>query len=253
MTAPTGSPVGDGAAANAHAPITIAQMREVLSVALICDALDAAGYPHQTPRLAIRPVTVLDTLLIGRCKTTLWAEIAHLDPEPYKLELAAVDSCRPDSVLVCAAAGSNRSGIWGELLSTAVLNAGCVGAIVDGSVRDVTKMRPCISLCLRGTSPYDSRNRQRVIDYDVPIELDGIIIHPNELIAADEDGIVIVPKKVEDQVVRAAWEKATAENRVHRNAIRGGMTATEGFARSWCLDELYRGFDGELSRAALRK
>ena len=80
---------------------------------------------------------------------------------------------------------------------------------------------PCISLCLRGTSPYDSRNRQRVIDYDVPIELDGIIIHPNDLIAADDDGIVIVPKSVEDQVVRAAWEKATVENHVRTASSRG--------------------------------
>jgi regulator of RNase E activity RraA len=212
-------------------PITIAQMREVLSVALICDALDAAGYPHQAPRLAIRPVTMPGTLLIGRSKTTLWAEMAHVDPEPYKLELAAVDSCQSDSVLVCAASGSNRSGIWGELLSTAALNAGCVGAIVDGSVRDVNKMRAMqFPVFARGMSPYDSRDRQRVIDFDVSIELDGTIIQPGDLIAADDDGIVIVPGKVEDQVVRAAWEKATAENQV-RDAIRGGMTATEAFEK----------------------
>jgi 4-hydroxy-4-methyl-2-oxoglutarate aldolase len=231
MTTPPSSRLGDDASASAHALITITQMREVLSVALICDALDAAGCPHQAPRLVIRPITMPGMLLIGRCKTTLWAEIAHMDPEPYKLELAAVDSCQPDSVLVCAAAGSNRSGIWGELLSAAAINAGCVGAIVDGSVRDVTKMRAMhFSVFAHGMIPYDSRNRQRVIDYDVPIELDDITIHPNDLIAADDDGIVIVPKSLENEVMRLAWEKATAENHV-RNAIRGGMTASEAFQK----------------------
>jgi regulator of RNase E activity RraA len=215
----------------ARAPITIAQMRDVLSVALICDALDSAGYPRQAPRLPIRPLTMPGTLLVGRCKTTLWADMAHVDPEPYKLELAAVDSCQPDSVFVCAAAGSHRSGIWGELLSTAAFNAGCVGAIIDGSVRDVTKMRVLhIPVFARDTSPYDSRNRQRVVDCDVPIELDGVAIHPGELIAADDDGIVIVPQCVEDDVVRVAWEKATAENQV-RTAIRSGMSATDAFEK----------------------
>ena len=67
-------------------------------------------------------------------------------------------------------------------------------------------------------------------DSCAPIELDGIVIHPNDLIAADDDGIVIVPKKVEEQVVQAAWAKATAESRV-RTAIRDCMTATEAFQK----------------------
>lgn len=209
--------------------ITLAMIREVLSVPLLCDSLDAAGYPHQSPRLPIGPITLPHHFLVGRAKTTLWADMAHVDPEPYKLELAAVDSCNPDSVLVCAAAGSNRSGIWGELLSTAARNAGCVGAIVDGSVRDIAKMRTMgFPVYARGPNPYDSRDRQRVIDYDVRIELDGIPILPGDLIAADEDGIVIVPQQVEREVVAAAWKKAHAENEV-RDSIKAGMSATTAF------------------------
>lgn len=209
--------------------ITLAMIREVLSVPLLCDSLDAAGYPHQSPRLPIGPITLPHHFLAGRAKTTLWADMAHVDPEPYKLELAAVDSCGPDSVLVCAAAGSNRSGIWGELLSTAARNVGCAGAIVDGAVRDIAKMRSMsFPVFARGPNPYDSRDRQRVIDYDIRIELDGIPIHPGDLIAADEDGIVVVPQQVERQVVAAAWKKAHAENEV-RDAIKAGMSATIAF------------------------
>lgn len=210
--------------------ITFAMMRELLSVPLLCDALDAAGYKRQSPRLPIIPITIPGSTLIGRCKTTLWADMAHIDPEPYKLELAAVDSCRPDDVLVAAASGSNRSGIWGELLSTAARNTGCLGVIVDGCVRDVEKMRAMqFPVFARGTNPYDSRDRQRVIDFDVSIELDGVAVHPGDLIAADSDGIVVVPKQVETEVVAAAWKKAHAENQV-RDAIRGGMSAAKAFA-----------------------
>ncbi len=215
--------------AAADTTITLEMMRANLSVPLLCDALDAAGFTHQSPRVPLLPVTLQDIILIGRCRTTLWADMAHVDPEPYKLELAAVDACRPDDVLVCAAAGSMRSGIWGELLSTAARNAGCVGVVVDGAVRDVAQMRSMkFPVFARGRCPYDSRDRQRVIDFNVKIEIDGVIICPGDLIAADQDGIVVVPQAVETSVVRAAWNKVHAENQV-RDAIRGGMSATVAF------------------------
>jgi 4-hydroxy-4-methyl-2-oxoglutarate aldolase len=209
--------------------ITLEMMRERLTVPLLCDALDSAGYRHQSPRLPISPITLPDVTLIGRCKTSLWADMAHVDPEPYKLELAAVDSCRPDDVLVCAASGSMRSGIWGELLSTAAGNSGCIGVVVDGAVRDVAQMRRMkFPVFARGVCPYDSRDRQRVIDFDITIEIDGVTIQPGDLIAADQDGIVIVPQQVEADVVFSAWQKVHAENQV-RDAIRAGMSATKAF------------------------
>jgi len=209
--------------------ISIEMMRQVLSVPLLCDALDAAGYTRQSPRLPIVPVTLRGTTLIGRCRTTLWADMAHVDPRPYELELQAVDSCQPDDVLICAAAGSDRSGIWGELLTTASRNRGCVGVIVDGHVRDIGRMRQMnFPVFARGANPYDSRDRQRVIDLGVRVELDGVAFCPGDLVAADEDGVVVVPQAVETAVVRAAWIKAHAENRV-RDAIRGGMSAVQAF------------------------
>ena len=67
-----------------------------------------------------------------------------------------------------------------------------------------------------------------MIDFDVPVEIDGVSIHPGDLIAADQDGLVIVPQAVELSVVRAAWNKVQAENQV-RDAIRNGMSATAAF------------------------
>ena len=90
---------------------TLAQMREHLYSAVVCDALDALGLTHQSPRVPIKPLTV-PGVLIGRCKTTLWADMAHEDPQPYELELRAVDTCRPDDVLIAAAGGTFRSAFW---------------------------------------------------------------------------------------------------------------------------------------------
>jgi 4-hydroxy-4-methyl-2-oxoglutarate aldolase len=210
--------------------ISLADMRSQFTSAVVCDALDAEGYPNQSPRVPLKPLTV-SGVLIGRCRTSLWADMAHPDPTPYELELQAVDSCQMDDVLICAAGGSMRSGIWGELLSTAARNRGCLGVVVDGAVRDLVRMRQMkFPAFARGTVVYDSKDRQRVIDLDVPVLIDGVTFSPGDLVIADEDGVVVVPRKVEAAVVRRAWEKVHAENEV-REAIAGGLLATAAFRK----------------------
>ncbi len=210
--------------------ITVAMLREKAYAAVFSDALDAIGFRRQSPRADLRPLTGVRKI-VGRCRTTLWADMAHEDKRPYELELAAVDGCRPDDVLVCAAAGSMRSGIWGELLSTAARNAGCIGAIVDGCVRDVERMTQMkFAVFARGTSVYDSLHRQRVIDLDTPVEIDGVRFEPGALVIADADGVVVVPLEVEEEAVHRAWEKIHAEDHT-RHAIRNGMKAAEVFAK----------------------
>lgn len=210
--------------------ITLAMIRRSLFSAVISDALDALGYPNQSPRIALKPMTGV-LRMAGRCRTTLWADMFHSDPRPYEVELAAVDSCRPDDVLISAAGGSMRSGIWGELLSTAARSRGCVGAIVDGAIRDVDRMtRMNFPVWARDTCIYDSLNRQRAIDMDVPVEIAGVRVSSGDLVVADVDGIVFVPQEVEQQALQNAWTKVHAENIV-RESIRKGMKARDAYAK----------------------
>jgi len=209
-------------------------LRQQLYSAVVCDALDQVGLRNQSPRIALPLHTGSDgeggLPLVGRCRTTLWADMAHEDPEPYKLELLAVDRCQPDDVLIAAAGGSMRSGIWGELLTTAAVARGAVGAIIDGAIRDVTKIKAMdFPVYARGRCIYDSLNRQRVIDLDVPVEIDGVVFAPGDLVVADADGVVVVPQTVEAEVLKLALAKVQGENRV-RDAIRKGMSATEAYA-----------------------
>ncbi len=210
--------------------ITLSMMRQTLYSAVVADALDSLGCVHQSPRVQLPPLTEV-SMLVGRCKTTLWADMAHSDPNPYELELIAVDGCRPDDVLIAAAGGSMRSGIWGELLSTAARNSGCVGAIVDGAVRDVSKMTAMgFPVFARGACLYDSLNRQRVIDIDISVEIDGVRFHPGDLVFADQDGVVVVPQAVEHEAIHRAWKKVHAEN-VTRDAIRAGSKALAAYQK----------------------
>lgn len=212
------------------AEITFSLMREHLYTAVVSDALDALGFRHQSPGIQLQQLTG-EGLLVGRCKTTLWEDMTEEDLSPYELELRAVDECRPDDVIIAAAGGSMKSGIWGELLTTAARNAGCVGAIVDGAARDVKQLSASLfPVFALGTCARDSLHRQRVSRVDVAVSIGGVTFHPGDLVFADQDGVVVVPREVEAQAVRRAWEKVHAEN-VTRDAIRAGMKATDAYQR----------------------
>jgi len=205
-------------------------IQEKLFSAVISDALDSVGYHKQSPNVAFKAYTGTDKL-VGRCKTTLWADMYQDDPNPYELELKAVDNCQPGDILIAAANGSIRSGIWGELLSTAAQNSGCHGVIVHGAVRDVAQMCEMkFPVFATATSIYDSLNRQRVIDIDIPVEIGGVIFTPGALIFCDKDGIVVIPQEVEREVIERAINKMGAEN-ITRSEIKNGMKATDAYKK----------------------
>jgi regulator of RNase E activity RraA len=200
------------------------------SVAAVADALDMVGCRNQCPRVPL-PARTGVKRLIGRCRTTRWEDLDGPDPRPYELELQAVDSCKPGDVIIAAAKGSYASGIWGELLSNAARNAGCVGVVVDGGVRDVAKMSemgfPCFA---RHLCPYDSQHRQRVVEYGCSVQIGETTFSNGDLILADGDGIVVVPQNVEKQVIDLAIQKMRDESHA-RSAILDGMRAAEAYDR----------------------
>ena len=102
---------------------------------------------------------------------------------------------------------------------------------MDGAVRDVAKITALqFPVYARGTSVYDSKHRQRVIDIDVPVELAGVVFTPGDLVIADTDGVVVVPQALECEALRLAWQKVNDENKT-REAIRNGMKAAEAYGK----------------------
>ena len=199
-----------------------------LTVALTLDVLDAHGLRRQAITGDIVPRTGAQ-LTVGRAKTLLWMDFAHEDTSTYALELAAVDSIRDGEIIICATGGSRRAGIWGELLTTAAQRLGARGIVTDGAVRDVAQMDAVgFPVFSRHLSPYDSFNRQKVVAYDVPVEIDGVRIEPGDLVVADRDGVAVVPSAVEAEIIAAAIEKSTREDSF-RAGVRDGMSLTAAY------------------------
>ena len=70
----------------------------------------------------------------------------------------------------------------------------------------------------------------QIVDIDVSVEIDGVCFAPGDLVIADQDGIVVIPRSVEDETLRLALAKVQGENTV-RDAIRHGMKATAAFQK----------------------
>lgn len=201
-----------------------------LGVALVLDVMDGKGLKQQALKPGIIPRTSQGVTL-GRAKTFLWMDFAHDDPDTYELELKGVDSVQEDDFIVCATGDSYRSGIWGELLTTAAVRRHAVGIVTDGGVRDVAQIEAMrFPVYSRYLSPYDSFNRQKVVAYDVVVEIDGVSIRPGDIVVADRDGVAIVPARIADEVLKDVMAKAGREDQF-RDAVKNGSGLFEAYQK----------------------
>lgn len=115
------------------------------------------------------------------------------------------------SVLVISQQDNAEYGGWGEITSTAARARGLLGLVTDGAVRDIQSCQLlgfpifCQGVSIKGTTK----------DYpgalNVQVTLAGVTIRPGDYIVADDDGVVVVPKEVAEDVVRKSIEKELKE------------------------------------------
>lgn len=198
-------------------------MRNHLYVAAVCDILDGLGYPQQAMHARLRPLDPNHCLMVGRARTLRWMETDYVvEADPYGLEIDAMDSLRRGDVVVHSTDYAGTNAPWGELMSTVAQYRGAAGCICDSQIRDCQKiMQMKFPVFYRGIRPVDSKGRGRVMAYDVPVKCGEVLVHPDELIFADFDGVVVIPKAVESEVLRLAEEKVHKENDSRRELLKG--------------------------------
>jgi regulator of RNase E activity RraA len=213
-------------------------VRRELFSAVIGDVMDKLGLRHQFLPPSIQPLA-LDMVAIGRAMPVLEADFhdditptSHnpLSAKPFGLMLEALDDLKPHEIYLCTG-GSPRYACWGELMSTRALQCGASGAVIHGYSRDTRGILalgfPTFSL---GRYAQDQGPRGKVVDYRVPVEIEGVRIEPGDFIFADLDGVCVVPRKAEQDVFAAAFEKVRKEQTV-RKALENGMTTVDAFAK----------------------
>jgi 4-hydroxy-4-methyl-2-oxoglutarate aldolase len=191
---------------------------------VVGDVLDALGYYHQFLPQPVQPA-LTEMKVVGRAMPVVMIDVYGPQKKPFGLLTEALDQLEPGEVYLCSG-GDMRCAYWGELLTATARTRGAAGAVVNGFHRDTPKMLeqnwPVFS---RGRFAQDSAVRTQVTAFRCPIEVGGVWIEPGDLVFGDLDGVVVIPKKVQDEVIEKSLIKARQEN-VVRKAIEAGMSST---------------------------
>ncbi len=213
---------------------TYAFIKDNLYVAAVCDMLDSLGYRNQAMHHRLRPLLpdVRNCGFVGRARTVRWMETDYVvEGDPYGLEIDLMDSLVPGDVVVHSTDFSGTNAPWGELMTTIAKRNGAVGCVCDSQVRDTVRiMEMNFPVYYTGIRPLDSQGRARVMAYDLPVRCGDVLVHPQELVFADHDGIVVIPKAVEQEVLQLALDRVGKESQA-RSDLQSGKTLREVYAK----------------------
>ncbi len=196
---------------------------------VVGDVLDNLGRWHQFLPPEIRPLNPSMTI-VGRAMPVQIADAWGFQKRPFGRLTEALDQIGPSEIYLVTG-GSLNCAAWGEILTATARMRGGAGAIIDGYHRDTPRILeqnwPVFS---RGSYAQDAGVRSSVVDFRCPIEVCGVSIKPGDLVFGDLDGIVVIPKDLEEEVVARSLEKARAEKLV-RKEIESGSSSTDVFAK----------------------
>lgn len=112
----------------------------------------------------------------------------------------AIEAVQPGDIVVLDGRGSTVGAIFGDLLTQRIKVKGAAGLVSDMAVRDSSHLHEMdLPIFSGGTASPGSK--MLCPDYNIPIGCAGVLVCPGDLIAADDDGVVVIPQSVADQVV----------------------------------------------------
>lgn len=133
-------------------------------------------------------------------------------------------NARPGDVLVVDGGGSREFGPFGDILASACRQKGIAGLVIDSTVRDLAGIRELgfPVFCL-GTNP-SATVKTEPGKIDVAIDCSGVPVSPGDLIVGDEDGVVVIPKQIIQEVLASAAAIAEREKEILSEIAKGKTT-----------------------------
>lgn len=184
-------------------------------VASVADAIEQlygrqAYMPHDMR-------AVFKTKFAGPAVTVLLKKEEHQEgAAATKGMIDAIDASPAGSVYVIVLEDGLDYGAIGGLMATAMKVRGFAGAIVDASVRDLPQIqRIQFPVYARGVSPGTTVGHYRCVGVNVPVTCAGVALRPKDIIAADEDGVVVVPLEKAAEVLKKAQDLDNTEHSMY--------------------------------------
>jgi regulator of RNase E activity RraA len=196
----------------------------------IADILDKRGHRNQVLPRYLTPLTSVNRVA-GLAFTGQGYPCASTTDDDTQVRLDMLDSITPGTVSVWACGGSINCAHWGEMMSTAARQRGCTGGVLDGGVRDldfINAMQYPVFAAFKCSA--SSIGRWNIREYQIPIRIGDTVIHPNDFVFGDIDGVVIVPQDLMVDVLTAAEDIYRRESGM-REELRRGISVKEAYSR----------------------
>jgi regulator of RNase E activity RraA len=208
-----------------------------LSTATVSDALDRFSIAGQA-----LGVTPLDRRfrLCGRAFTVKYVPVGAVKGTVGDY----IDEVPPGAVVVLDNGGRLDATVWGDILTTMAHRRAIAGTVIHGVCRDVARsLELSYPIFSRGSTMRTGKDRVRADAFNVPVSLGDAAVSPGDLVVGDADGIVVVPRSREREVLAVALQIEQAEDGI-REAILRGERLDEARRRAGYF-ELQRGRDRE--------
>jgi len=139
----------------------------------------------------------------------------------------AIDMAGPGDVIVVDAGGDTTNALFGEMMLAYAIKRGVVGLVFNGAIRDADAIRetnhPVFAAGVTHRGPY----KDGPGEINVPVSIDGMVVHPGDIVIGDGDGILCIPVAEAEEILNKAQAKHDAETR-QMQAIAEGTND-----RSW--------------------
>jgi 4-hydroxy-4-methyl-2-oxoglutarate aldolase len=194
------------------------------SAATVSDALDRLGRPGSM--LGIAPLFD-GARLCGRAFTVRYVTAGS----PPGTVGDYLDDVAPGEVVVLDNGGRTDCTVWGDILTAMAADRGVGGTVIDGVCRDVQRaLGAGYPLYSRGRFMRTGKDRVEVSDVGRPVSVGGVQVRPGDLLLGDADGVVAVPRAVEDQVLEICAGIAEREDAIVADVL-SGTSLTQARAR----------------------
>jgi len=210
----------------------LGNIKNQLSSCMLSDILDDLGFPEQVIK-GLKP-NFSGVKLLGRAKTLKLRKLE--DGECYKGiydALHSYDTIIPNDIILIENQTPEYA-YFGELNANLAIRSGASGVIVNGMTRDSAEVISTgLPVFAKGYTCQDVRKRATTESYNKKIELNGIGIEPGCLVFADNEGVIIIPKIIENKVIEEVYIRAANEKKILSEIASGidvkTLTVNYGF------------------------
>lgn len=195
-------------------PAAMLEAYRHVEAASVSDAIEQLF--HQKRYMSHRMQAIFPTKFAGSALTVKLVKQENSDPDVLTGMLQAIDTGRSGSVYVMQVEdGADIAGMGG-LMGTAMFSRGYAGAIVDGGVRDIPQLKRIgFPVYSTGAVPSTSVGHYRFGGVNVPVDCDGVRVNANDIIVADQDGVVVVPRDHAAEVLIRAQQLDNSEHSMY--------------------------------------